>query len=308
VTIPVAQPESGSQPEVDGADLLHPHVVLRRRGRGLIIALIIAPIIATSISVLLVPKRPDDILLVRPVESKSTIEVNANLRNFRPDVGVVTMTMNFTPTGDLSDVNRLTQNLELLALGATGTTSKTFVAGEPMSSLELTIPVTGSRITRYPLDRYRAQLALVIGDAEGRAVPITFSLSATLSDFQASATSEGSSRTTEGLIIDLAFARSGSQLLFALVLLLVFWALAGGAIVIVWVVVARHSSIPIWAWGFLAGVLFALPNLRISLPGSPPLGSLIDWAGYVWAVLVAVAALVVLLIVWFRRSTLGQDG
>ncbi len=282
-------------------------MALRRRGRGLIIALIIAPIIATSISVLIVPKRPDDILLVRPVKSDATIEVEANLRNFRPDIGVVTMTMNFTPTGDLVDVNRLTENLELLALGATGTNTKTFVAGEPMGSFELTIPLTGSRITRYPLDRYSAQVALVIGDAEGRAVPLAFSLSATLSDFRSTAESASSTTGTGGLIIDLAFARSGSQLLFALVLLLVFWALAGGAVVIVWVVVARHSTIPIWAWGFLAGVLFALPNLRVSLPGSPPLGSLIDWAGYVWAVLIAVSSLVILLVVWFRRSTLGHD-
>ena len=62
--------------------------------------------------------------------------------------------------------------------------------------------------------------------------------------------------------------------------------LAAGSVSVVWHVVVEGSPIPFWAWGFMAGVLFALPPLRNGLPGSPPLGSLVDWAAFYWAILV----------------------
>ena len=43
-------------------------------------------------------------------------------------------------------------------------------------------------------------------------------------------------------------------------------------------------------------MLFALPQLRNGLPGSPPFGSIIDWAAYYWALgLVGVSLLALIL-------------
>ena len=60
----------------------------------------------------------------------------------------------------------------------------------------------------------------------------------------------------------------------------------------------RHTSI---GW-VVVGVLFALPPLRASLPGSPPPGGLVDFVAFYWAVAVVGLTLLALVWLWVREA------
>lgn len=125
-------------------------------------------------------------------------------------------------------------------------------------------------------------------------------LSANLNDFRASSRTSAESAQSEGVDVTATFQRNGAVLIWTGTLALLFWALAAGAVMIGWIVLAHNQAVPIWS--YLAGVLFALPNLRNGLPGSPPFGSLVDWGAFYWSVGVTGSVLVALLATWFQRQ------
>ncbi len=54
--------------------------------------------------------------------------------------------------------------------------------------------------------------------------------------------------------------------------------------------------------GSLAAIAFALPVLRNTLPGSPPLGVLADMWVFLWAELATVLALALVVFKWTRAA------
>jgi len=54
--------------------------------------------------------------------------------------------------------------------------------------------------------------------------------------------------------------------------------------------------------GALAGMVFALPALRNALPGGPPFGVSADIFVFLWAELMAVAAVTLLIFTWARTG------
>jgi hypothetical protein len=58
---------------------------------------------------------------------------------------------------------------------------------------------------------------------------------------------------------------------------------------------------PFWGWGYLTGVLFALPSLRTSLPGAPPNGSFIDITAFYWSIGLVAGTLIILVVFWNYR-------
>ena len=190
----------------------------------------------------------------------------------------------------------------MLIFGAESNNSVTFVRGASMQPVSVTVPLTGSRVTRYPFDRYRTQLIIAVGTTDGDGIPVVLELSANLNDFRSNAETSPRSARTEAVELTASFHRNGAVLLWSGTLTVLFWSLAAGALGIGWLVLAHNQAVPMWSWGYLAGVLFALPNLRNGLPGSPPFGSLVDWGAFYWSVAVTGAVLVLFLAVWFQRQ------
>jgi hypothetical protein len=54
--------------------------------------------------------------------------------------------------------------------------------------------------------------------------------------------------------------------------------------------------------GWTASLLFALPLLRTYLPNSPPVGAAIDVYLYLWVIVAAVAASVIVVLAWVTQT------
>ena len=275
---------------------------LRRRARWFIAALFAGPVLATVTALLVVPHNPETQLGSAPhITRTESIDVSALVRNLDAVRGEVTVLLNFAPNGTLNDNGRLTRPVSVLVGLVNSDPVVNFPAGQPMASVERTLTLAGTRVVRYPLDRYTSKLIVIGGDEAGDSIPVNLAVRGNFNDFVSQVTNRPRRTSDQLAEVDLSYRRNTAVKLWAGLLTLLFWLLAAGSVSVVWHVVVEGSPIPFWAWGFMAGVLFALPPLRNGLPGSPRLGSLVDWAAFYWAILVVGGSLVGLLVLWNIR-------
>eukprot|EP00455_Lapot_gusevi_P051802 TRINITY_DN7808_c0_g2_i3.p1 TRINITY_DN7808_c0_g2~~TRINITY_DN7808_c0_g2_i3.p1 ORF type:complete len:203 (+),score=60.07 TRINITY_DN7808_c0_g2_i3:65-610(+) len=92
------------------------------------------------------------------------------------------------------------------------------------------------------------------------------------------------------------FARPSVSKIYPLCVVLGMWGiLVAQGYVIYWMTVIRYKKTDNPAMlAFFAAVIFALPSLRNSMPFSPPIGILIDFAAFFWAEIVAMGALLII--------------
>jgi hypothetical protein len=62
----------------------------------------------------------------------------------------------------------------------------------------------------------------------------------------------------------------------------------------------RRIEVALLAW--TASLLFALPLLRTYLPNAPPIGAAIDIYVYLWVMVLAVIAAVLVVIAWVAQT------
>ena len=283
----------------------------------LILVSLLGPVLGLGIAVITIPAGPTDEVLsagdggdedARPGAN----EIGARVTLLNPDLsrGEVTARVVLEPGSDLivgSD-QTLTRTIRVLFNDIAGRTQTVFETGSTIDPISGTLQLSGSRLTRYPVDSYKAQLVLLVqkevdpgegqaieGDREFEPVPIVATVRSSLSDLRVSSTSPGDGGG-DVLAADFDLERPRTVVAFAIALMALAWLLALGCVALAWGVLVQAREIPFWCWGFYAGVLFALPQLRNGLPGSPPFGSLIDWSIYYWALgMVAVSLLALIL-------------
>jgi hypothetical protein len=95
---------------------------------------------------------------------------------------------------------------------------------------------------------------------------------------------------TQGILLETRISRSRGTFILAWFMMAAMWALSlavlGGATVMV-----RKRLGLVWpGMGWMAATTFALVGLRNAAPGSPPIGSLIDYAAFFWSEAVTVAS------------------
>lgn len=160
-------------------------------------------------------------------------------------------------------------------------------ADEPVSLRRVSLPLTGGIFTDYPFDRYHAQLSL-LALVDGDTVPVTIVLQDS-DPFFATRVAAGTYR--DGVLgIDMHSTRTLGTLILAWFMMAAMWAVALVVVGAAAMLVRRRQPLTWPALGWLAATLFALVGLRNAAPGSPPIGSLFDYAAFFWAeVLVAVS-------------------
>jgi uncharacterized membrane protein YhaH (DUF805 family) len=101
---------------------------------------------------------------------------------------------------------------------------------------------------------------------------------------------------------DVTFARTGGNLIYAGILLLMMATLAVLAAFVALQTFRRKRAVDTDMLGWMAAMLFAVVPLRGILPGSPPIGSWVDIALTVWVVSTLVASLALFVFCWWRDS------
>ncbi|MEU4277293.1 DUF4436 family protein [Streptomyces tanashiensis] len=106
-------------------------------------------------------------------------------------------------------------------------------------------------------------------------------------------------------VFDVGLGRSHSVLVFAVFVMTAMWALAAAVLTGAWFLVTRREGLSWPALGWMAATLFALAAFRNTAPGTPPIGSLMDYLAFLWAETVIASCLVTVVVTGFgaeRRS------
>jgi hypothetical protein len=283
----------------------------RRVGLVALVLVIIGPIIGTAVALLLVPAQPPAIV---PLDEDrvALLDAEGSIRGIDPVTGemALRLVLKASPTtppeqNDLFDGNgTLTEDVTLVVNDANGQGARTLVQGQPPGTVTVTLPLTDSRATRYPVDRYRSTIVVAASRGD-EPIPLRFSLRSNDPGFAVDVAGDGS--TPEAAAMEVRVTRRGTVIGWAGFFVLVCWLLAIAAASLGWTTVVHGIASPAWAWGFLIGVLFALPPLRNALPGAPPSGSLVDLAAFYWAVGIVALTLVAMVGSWNIRVRRAPD-
>jgi Domain of unknown function (DUF4436) len=190
----------------------------------------------------------------------------------------------------------------------------TFERGSVPSPVKIDVPAPGV-VQQYPFDQYRFSLeARAVDDTRSTTAEVPLPMSMTVYfnipgwDFTQEVGSDQSTSTAQHSLAGTITRDDATRTIAMIFIGLIF---SFGVLSVVAVGAAARGRVPISmsmaAW--LTGAIFALVTLRNNLPGSPPLGSVMDIAVYFWviaAIMLMIGATVILLVT--RGSDNGENG
>ncbi|MFE7599674.1 DUF4436 domain-containing protein [Streptomyces sp. NPDC057494] len=211
-----------------------------------------------------------------------------------------------TPRGELAEAGGVSPTEDLTLQTSTSTRGDlSFKAHSRIATMDLPVTLTGGSITDYPFDAYDAAVEFSATQG-GEKVPVRMTLSNSDALFSADVDASDDNGTA---VFDVGLARSRSVLVFAVFMMTAMWALAAAVLTGTWFLVTRRKGLTWPALGWMAATLFALAAFRNAAPGSPPIGSLMDYLAFLWAETVIAFCLVTVVVTGFRaeRASSGTD-
>jgi hypothetical protein len=296
--IPTRVVEAGGQRVEDFIIRPWPQQRARRTRWLAIVMLVLAPVIATGLTLWGVAAQ-ETATVVDPVGkvADSLLLVNATAVDLDLQRNEMSFRLVFRPSGEIVNGTELTQDVSVVVNDVSGASLRTFDAGTVMEPATVVVALSGSQL-RYPFDTYQAELAVgaVAGNGE-RQQPLTLDMEVgvALDQFNVAGSAQ---RQENAATVDLQMSRRAAVIIWVLFFMGLVWCIAMGGACVAWFIVVYAKDPPMWTFPFFAAILFALPTLRAGLPGSPPYGSLVDWAAFYWGIAILAGALIALLTVW----------
>ncbi|WP_017236505.1 DUF4436 domain-containing protein [Streptomyces sp. SS] len=204
-----------------------------------------------------------------------------------------------TPRGELAEAGGVSPTEDLTLQTSTSTRGDlSFKAHSRIATKDLPVTLTGGSITDYPFDAYAAAIEFSATQG-GEKVPVRMTLTNADALFSARVDAAEESGTA---VFDVDLARSNSVLVFAVFMMTAMWALALAVCTGSWFLVTRRMGLTWPALGWMAATLFALAAFRNTAPGSPPIGSLLDYVAFLWAETVIAFCLVTVVATGFTNE------
>lgn len=237
------------------------------------------------------------------------IDVLATIQNVDTAAGVVTMRLELDPQGKYSDSGDINAPSTALTIETTSQLQGTITLPAHQRILVQSVPISldeGDEAD-YPFDRYSALLG--VGVAAGdTVVPVSLTLQNTDALFSAK-TIGTLAAPGDAVYLDLRVSRSRGTLILAWFMIGMNWALSLCVLAAALVLGGQRRGLVFPALGWMAATIFALVSLRNAAPGSPPIGSLLDYVSFFWAEAITVVSLVYVVICGVRvEGRAGQDG
>jgi len=254
-------------------------------------------------SVQMFSEQPQEIKPSAVVANSLQATVRASV--FSANTGMLTLRIKFTPTNDLlNSRGLLNEAVDVRVVDDEGVHLVQFEAGDPLSAEEISLQMDGD-VNNYPYDTYKGNFSLLAEtvSASGKLTPLTLAMGAehaetgwfTKYKIQREASDEA--KVTLVSMNREPFQVGFALILGALMLLLTLMAVCVGILVIT----NRRVSDP-GVVGWLVGIVFALPFVRLIMPGDPPLGCLLDVEMFSWSMLLSVIAAALSMVAWIRQS------
>lgn len=227
-----------------------------------------------------------------------TVDANVNTARIR---------LSFSPEGSelFDEQGRPTKNIRItMANLLQGPTEYKFPAGTAMGAREAVVALAGDTAV-YPLDEHETEL-LFTADTYTKGVdgavasinPVDLFLDGSGGVNGWDTTIDLTSYNGIGYYASFGFNRAFSTIAFVMVILVIAGVLAFLALITGALVQAdrRPAEAALLSW--TAALIFALPALRNYMPNAPPFGASIDMYAYLWFIVAAGAAAVLVIFGW----------
>ncbi|MBE5492930.1 DUF4436 family protein [Mycobacteroides abscessus] len=229
-------------------------------------------------------------------ESNNPDRVNVRLliQKIDPATARISAQLQLRGEGALADEHHNLKHDTTLVSNAVTNPTVVAKANERPEYVSVQFALRDGMFTDYPFDRYTSNFIfrVYVGDGPNRReVPVRvaidnidtfFSLTPKQDESaQPPGRADDQSATPQQMFIATAsVARSTSTVVFAVFIMAFMWCLTVAALIAAWYVGSGKLGLFWSGLGFLGTLLFALIPLRDAVPGSPPIGSIIDFAAF----------------------------
>ncbi|MER7755834.1 DUF4436 family protein [Kitasatospora sp. NPDC097643] len=210
------------------------------------------------------------------------IELDVTAQDVDPAAQQLTLYVTPVPHGRFAagpDSQTFSRPVEISVTGTPKVTIKA-AEGETAASQLVQVGMYDGTKTDYPFDRYRMEVGFA-ATSGASAVPVGLVFTDTDPFFvlrpQAAAASTGA------VTLDAKVTRSRSTFILSWFMIAAMWALALAVLGAAEVLYRKREGLVWPSLGWMAASLFALIGMRNAAPGSPPIGSLMDYVAFFWA-------------------------
>lgn len=287
------------------------------RGRALVVVLVVAALVVYGTVVALYAFNERAVTVVGCTDDAPDGAVLLSLTPTGVDAAADRMAATLTVVswgpadGDAPGIPA--DDLTLILTGTDGPSTYAYEGGAIPSPISFRF-ITDGAIERWPFDSHTSQFsAVMVEETAGsiRAVPTILCGSAHVPGWSFASTQVASTGTLvlDGGPVDevrLEATRSAATVAFGLVILalMIVLPVLGLSVAIRVLRGERKAEASLMSW--MAAMLFATIPMRTFLPGSPPIGSWVDYLVVLWVVVGLVASLVIYAIAWLRWAPAGE--
>ncbi|CAM5465680.1 hypothetical protein GCM10010329_31960 [Streptomyces spiroverticillatus] len=227
------------------------------------------------------------------------IDIDASVQRVDALARELVLRVRVTPRGAYAEAGGVSPTEDLtLQTSPSVRGDLTFLAHRRIASVDVPVTLTGGAVTDYPFDTYETDLEFGTMLA-GEPVPVRMSLSN--SDTLFALDVEGTAvRDAAAFTADVS--RSRSVLVFAVFMMCAMWALTVAVLLGSWFLVRSRKGLTWPALSWMAATLFALAAFRNAAPGTPPIGSLLDYLAFFWAEILIAFCVIVVVVSGVRRE------
>ncbi|MEU9043659.1 MULTISPECIES: DUF4436 family protein [unclassified Kitasatospora] len=256
----------------------------RRRGNRLLLALLIVAVLCSAGVALYLNERDTRQQaheLALPGVS-DWIELDVTSQDINPGTGDLTLFVVPVPHGGLAagpGTSAFSRQVVITVQSAVRTELRA-APGEAATPQPVPANFYDGTVTDYPFDRHHFALSFAAADTTG-GIPVGVVFVDADPFFVVHPTS--TPHPSGAIVLEGTVTRARSTFILAWFMIAAMWALAL-AVMAGAEVLYRGRQGMVWpSLGWMAATLFALIGMRNAAPGSPPIGSLIDYLAFFWA-------------------------
>ena len=205
----------------------------------------------------------------------------------------------------------LSSDLDVLVTDTDGARTVTFHADQVLSPVSLRFIAPGE-VEQWPFDTYTVKTTIVASrtvEGETERLPAEvlptgsvpgWTITAASEDLGARITTSAGTEMVKTFVI--TARRSGATIAFGIVLLALMVAMPVLVLIVAISVFRGRRKVEASFMSWMGAMLFATIPLRTFLPGSPPIGSWVDFTVVLWVIGALVGGLAIYVAAWLRHS------
>ena len=235
------------------------------------------------------------------------LEISAKTILADPIRGLMKVELEFHPKGDLLESNGhdMARDVHVITNSTVAPSEIILKKHHQAHSREITLSLVDGDVALYPIDKYNTSLQLEAfierGGDDEVAVPLVVLFSSHNHLLHAEAALGADSEPHE-LNVQMKLSRPAAVLGFAWFMNAIMAMLGICAALVTYNVAYRGKKLEPNLMVWMSALLFVLPTIRNSLPGTPPLGSLTDFMVFFWVEAVISICLLIMVLTWYRRA------